>query len=418
MGTTAGKRADLIRGVVGGVWAKGPGIVAQVFGKGGKALVPTVVGGRVEVRAIDQNRVVIRRMEDTRIMNATILSDVYIREYDVYYLLADYSVGETGVQTIRYRACMQGGAEVSLTSIPPWAEIVPEYSIANTDRVLFAFLRCPRDNRREFCAYGVPITYGVEHDVAELVEHIRIYQREYRLSRMMLGLDSSLWRNRTDMSNANAGVTIDQIKRTVQDSDSPFVPVESMVIDGKTPWQQYAPAIRTDAMETRYNSLLRRVEKGCGLSQGILTERPALNYANRDEVRAAQYDTFATVKAMRDAWEAAIGDLAYAVDVLAEHFGLTPSGARGQYEITYDWDASMIESSTETFQQLSELQSRGMVSKAELRQWVRGGTLEDAQAAVDEIAQENASLGGILATDAEGGPFSREVNGNADAATA
>lgn len=393
---TAGKRAELIKGVVDDVWRNGQGIVAQVFGKGGKALVPTVNGDRIDVHAIDQNRVVIRRMENDRILDATILSDIYAREHDLYYLLADYSVDDGGLQTIRYRACMQGGAEVSLTSIPKWADVAPEYTISNTDRVLFAFLRCPRDNRRDLHVHGVPITYGVENDIAELTEHIKIYQREYKLSRMMLGLDASLWRSRLRNDNATdigTGVSIEQVKKTVQDAETPFIPVESMVIDGKTPWQQYAPAIRTEAMETRYSSLLRRVEKACGLSQGILTERPTMNYANRDEVRAAQYDTFSTIKAMRDGWEAAIRDLTYAADVLAERFGLTPAGARGQYEIEYDWDTSMIESSAETFAQLSELQSRGMVSKAELRQWVRGGTLEEAQEAVDEISKEHTITG-------------------------
>ena len=174
-------------------------------------------------------------------------------------------------------------------------------------------------------------------------------------------------------------------KRQVQDGDDPFIPVESMVIDGKTPWQQYAPSIRHEAMEQRYNTLLRRVEKACGLSQGVLTERQQLNYANRDEVRAAQYDTFSVVHAMRGQWEKAVADAAYAVDVLAEYFGLSPAGARGQYEIAYDWDTSLIESSEQAYQQLSELQSRGIVSKAELRQFVRGGTLEEAQAAIEEI---------------------------------
>ena len=143
-------------------------------------------------------------------------------------------------------------------------------------------------------------------------------------------------------------------------------------------------------MELRYNTLLRRVEKGCGLSQGILTERQQLNYANRDEVRAAQYDTFATIRAMRDAWEDAASDLAYAIDVLAEAFGLTPAGARGQYEIEYDWDTSLIESSTEAWAQLTELQSLGGASKAELRQWVRGGTIEEAEADIQRISEERA----------------------------
>ena len=90
-----------------------------------------------------------------------------------------------------------------------------------------------------------------------------------------------------------------------------------------------------------------------------------------------------------------IEDVAYAIDVLAEFYNLTPSGARGQYEITYDWDTSMIESSTEAFAQMSELQSRGMVSKAELRQWVRGGTLEEAQEAIDEIDASSESQSAI-----------------------
>lgn len=60
--------------------------------------------------------------------------------------------------------------------------------------------------------------------------------------------------------------------------------------------------------------------------------------------------------------------------------------------LSIDWDTSLIESSAEAFQQLSELQSRGMVSKAELRQWVKGGTLEEAQAAVDEITETEHSV--------------------------
>ena len=117
-------------------------------------------------------------------------------------------------------------------------------------------------------------------------------------------------------------------------------------------------------------------------------------------------------------WEQGLDDMAYAVDVLAEHFGLTPAGARGEYAVGVDWDMSLFESAQETFQQLSELQSRGMMSKAELRQWVRGGTLEEAQAAVDEIAAEHDTLSGIFSQDEEdddGLPDrQRGVNGDAD----
>lgn len=388
-----GERSKLIAEVIGNLFENGAATVAQAFGKGGKVFVPFVHNGHIDVQAISQNRMLVRRMDGDKIQDVSILLDTCVVDNEGYWLIADYTIDENGVQTIRYRACKHSGAEAALTSIPKWQNVQPEIAISGTDRALLGFLRCPVDNRKDMHILGVPITYGAEKSIDELVEHIAIYRREYKLSRMMLGLDASLWRDFGRGKLDADGVTIDDVKRTAQDSDSPFVPVEGMILDGKTPWQQYAPNIRYEAMEARYNSLLRRVEKDCGLSQGILTERQQVNYANKDEVRAAQYDTFSVIRAMRTAWESAIEDLAYAIDVLAEFYGLTPGGARNQYEIVYDWDMSMIESTAESFQQLSELESRGMVSKAELRQWVRGGTIEEAQEAIDEIgaSTENKS---------------------------
>ena len=391
---SAGKRAELIQTVLDSLWHRGQSIVAQCLGKGGKVLLPTVHNGHIDVYAIDQNRMVVRRLDGEKIVEASLLSDVASQNDRIYYLLADY-VLDGNVQTIRYRACDVAGNEYPLSDIPKWAETEPEYSISGVDRLLFGFLRCPRDNRKDAHAHGVPITYGAENDLQELVEHMRTYRREFKLSRMMLGLDSSLWKN----AGTSGPTNIDQVNQSVQDGDSPFIPVDSMVIDGKTPWQQYSPAIRYEAMEARYNSLCRRVEKACGLSQGVLTERQGVNYANKDEVRAAQYDTFAVVTAVREAWERALDDVAYAVDVLAEYFGLTPAGARGQYDIAYDWDTSLVESSTEAFAQLSDLQSRGAVSKAELRQFVRGGSLEEAQKAIAEIkASGENSIDALLSS--------------------
>ena len=384
-----GERSKLIAEVIGDLFAKGAEIAAQAFGKGGKVLVPFVHDGHIDVQAISQNRMVVRRIDGDKIMDVSVLLDTCVVDNEGYWLLSDYNIDKHGVQTIRYRACTHAGTEVPLGKVPKWHDVQPEIAISGTDRALLGFLRCPTDNRKDMHILGVPITYGAEKSIAELQEHIAIYRREYKLSRMMLGLDASLWRDLGRGKLDADGVTINDVKRTAQDSDSPFVPIEGMVLDNKTPWQQYAPAIRYEAMEARYNMLLRRVEKDCGLSQGILTERQNVNYANKDEVRAAMYDTFSVIKAMRNAWEKAIEDLAYAIDVLAEFYGLTPGGSRNQYEIEYDWDMSMVESSAESFQQLSELQSRGMISKAELRQWVHGGTIEEAQEAIDEINASN-----------------------------
>lgn len=393
-----GPRVALIRDALADLWEEDAvWITAQALGKGGKVLIPVVRGGKVTVDVIDHNRMLIRAMSGNRIAAATLIVDAEEVDRTKYYLLADYTV-ENGTQTIRYRVKAENGEWSEPALFPKWAGITPEITIGNTDRLLFAYLRSPRDNRTDDKQLGVPITYGAETLVAELVEHTNIYRREYKLTRPMLGLDSTLWRDLGTgfSSSANAAaVNIQSLRKTVQDGDDPFIPVEGASLSEKSIWQFYAPAIRQEAMEQRYQSLCRRVEKACGLSQGILTERQTMNYANRDEVRAAQYDTFSVIRAMRNHWERALDDLAYAIDVLAERFGLTAAGSRGRYAFEIDWDTSLIESSTEAFTQNMELHAAGMLGDAEMRQWVRGGTLEEAEEAIAKIREEKKQSGAL-----------------------
>ena len=379
-----GARVKLISDVLDRLWCDdGVWITAQMLGKGGKVLVPTVVDGEIRINPIDQNRLMIREMRGRRITAATLLADSIVKNNVRYFLMADYELVGTA-QVLRYRIINEDGGMAGAWSVPEWASITPEITIEGTDRLLFAFLRCPRDNRTDTKRFGVPITYGAERYIQELVEHMNIYRREFKLTRPMLALDSTLWRDGFNADPAG-GLNIKAVKRTVQDGDDPFVPFNTSALDGSGIWQYYAPSIRQEAMENRLQSLFRITEKSIGLSQGILTERQSVNYANKDEVRAAQYDTYSVILAIRDQWEHAIEDLAYSIDVLAERFSITPAGSRGQYNVEFDWDTSMVESSSEAFQQNMELHTIGGLSTPELRQWVRGGTLEEAEKAVEEI---------------------------------
>lgn len=393
-------RAQLISDALNGVWQNDASwIAAQALGKGGMLLIPTVTDGGVIVNAVDQNRLAIIRMRGRRIASAAVVVDEIWENSRKYLLLAHYEmVGND--QVIRYRAIEDGGTAVEMTAFEKWANITPEITIANTDRLLFAYVRSPRDNRTIDRRYGVPITYGAQSLIEELATHAATYRKEYKLTSPILGLDATLWKRRKRRTvNGDAAqpddITINDIQRTVQDGDTPFIPVETMSLDGKTPWMYYAPAIRHEAMDARYNYLCRRIEKACGLSQGILTDRKTMNYANRDEVRAAQYDTFSVVKAMRNQIEAAMNDLAYAIDVLAERFGLTPAGGRDRYTIAFDWGMSLLESTEQTFHQYAELHAAKLMRGAELRAWVTGESLEEAQAVVDEIEKSGAGKSAI-----------------------
>lgn len=391
-----GKRPDYVRSILSPFFDEDAGnIVSQAFGKGGMVIVPVVSGGGVVFTSVNQERVYITGRRGRQPVSLTLLAETVMVEGVLFRRWTDYNLDPSGLQTLTTVVTDEAGGEVPFSVVTAWADIEPEVTIANTDRLLLGFLTCPTDNRRERKAYGVPITYGAERQLAEYVEHQNIFAREFRLSRMMLGLDAAYWSNKTDVKVTDVR-DISFVNRTVQDSELPFIPVERNRMEGESAWESYAPAIRFDAMLGRAQYLATQVENACGLSHGLISERPKVSYTNRDEVRAVNYDTYCVIRDMRRSLETALQDLAYAVDVFAERFGLTPAGARGSFTLEFDWDLSMIESSQQTYEQIKEGRADKVVSKAEHRQWIKGGTLEEARKAIAEIEKEEPGIGALL----------------------
>lgn len=394
---TPNKRSDFINAAVADVWKSIRKITAQAFGKGSMIIIPYIDGGNPRFALVDKSRIAVNETSGNKVMSATLLADIAEVNDVKYYRLTDYSV-KNNTHKIMNRAVRDDGTSAPLGIVPQWANIAEEITIQNVDRPLFVHIKCPVDNRTTKDVYGVPITHGSEAIIAETKDHIKVIKREYKLTRPMLGLDSSLWKNKksnaalADGTLIPYGRTIDDVKRTTQDEDTPFIPVDMM--DGTAPWLLFAPPIRNVAMHDRLQELYARLEKSVGTSRGILTERETSS-ATATEIKAAQYDTFCIVSAMRKELDNAMDYLAYCYDVLAESFGLTPAGARDTYTVKTVWDMSLYESSAETFQQLTELESLGGYGVVELRQWVTGETEEQAQAAVDKIPPKPAMNFGV-----------------------
>ncbi|MBE5807164.1 MAG: hypothetical protein E7317_02365 [Clostridiales bacterium] len=378
-GATLTARGALLRDTLTRFWrGEARAVTAQAFGKGGMVLFPVVTNRGVRIAAVDQSRLLVLRACGGVVEHAVLLADQCARGREKLWLAVSFELTGGG-QVLRYAAFNDGGRRVALADVAAWASLPEELTLANADEPMFAWLHCPRDSRVDRPLYGVPVTYGAEALIRELNEHARIYRREYRLTRPMLGLDSTLWR---DALRPGEPMDIRRVRRTVQDSDDPFIPLDAPALDGHGVWQYYAPAIRHEAMEARWQSLSRRIEQACGLSQGILTQRQAVSYANKDEVRAALYDTFTVVRAMRDRLEEALGVVCRAADRLMERYALTEPGGRADVALRFDWDVSLIESSSQTFDQMLKLHGIGAMRTEELRAWQTGETAEEAKEAL------------------------------------
>ena len=358
------RRAEWIGNGLEKAWKKNKRLVSQALGKGGKLLVPSVQDGKPYVDLIDQSRMVITSMRGDEITGALLMADIGSLDNKVYYRFADYSL-ENGMHTIRNVATTDTGAEVELSILPQWADVPEEITISGVDHILFGYFKCPKDSRGDEQIIGVPVTYGCDETIRDLHTCLDDIRREYRLKKPFVGADDRLFGKGDKLPDTGL---FRKFKQTG-------------LKDGEF-WQVFDPAIRDSAYATRFQQLCGLLESGVGVSPGILTE-PRTGNATATEIKQNNSDTFAFVDAIRANLETAFEQTAYALDVLAEFYGATPAGGMGDWQLVWDWDTSMMESSTETFSQLSELESRGLILPERLVSWTTGMTLDEAKAEVD-----------------------------------
>ena len=70
-----------------------------------------------------------------------------------------------------------------------WKDIQEVMAITNVDRVLFAYLKSPINNRKTNDKYGVPITYGCEATIAEIKQTMQQLYDEYELKPFVPPID-------------------------------------------------------------------------------------------------------------------------------------------------------------------------------------------------------------------------------------
>lgn len=187
----------------------------------------------------------------------------------------------------------------------------------------------------------------------------QLYQ-EYKLKETFVGVDKLMF-------DKNDRLPASGLFKMVDAGDDGF-------------WQIYDPAFRpyTDRLEELY----RRLEHEIGTSAGILSQVATAN-ATATEIKRAMYDTFTIVDDMRTNVEKAVDDFMYSANVIANAYNISPAG---EVNVSYDWSYDLLEDSQEAFNQLIVANGKGVVSNAEIRQFIYPDeTIDESQKAVEEI---------------------------------
>lgn len=366
-------RVELLDKTTQSMWKKAKKITSMGFGYGGVILVPYVKSGKIYYNIVSQSRVTIDEVEGENIIGATIIADKRtvnrgIGNSKTYYRLTNYRVRNGNIE-ITQKFTDENGHEVAVPDF--WKNIELKKVITGVDRALFGYIKSPINNRKTDDKYGVPITYGCDSTIAEIKETMKQLYREYKLKEAFVGVDSTMFKGKDSLP-------LNGLFKKVDAGDDNFFEV-------------FDPAFRP--FTERLQELFRRLEHEIGTSAGILSEVNTQN-ATATEIKRSMYDTFTIVDDMRSNIEKGIEDFLYSANVLANAYNLTP---QGDYEVSFDWDYSLLEDSQETFSQLITAQSKGIVSEVEIRQWLKPDeTLEDSQKAIEEIKASEPSIDELI----------------------
>lgn len=382
-------RAKFLQECLDPVWENIHRTATRAMGTGQVILYPGVAGTRILPSIIDKDQFQIIETVGDEIKSAVIEAD-YATVKDQDYIRVDYHEREdSGRYTIRsFVKAVDSDSLLPLSTVPQWAEIPPETSYGQVDKMLFGIIRNVTDNRQRRNLYGVPITYGLDK-LMELQEFfVGWLKDEFSLKQVRLGVSNHVVRN---------NVREDQEAVKIDEKLAKLYMTFSTDPEGKDFFQIFDPATRHQAVMEAVTFIDGLIEKGMGVNKGILTDL-STDTATATAIRASTYSTWSRVNGMRRNIEKGLTDYIDACNVLANGNGDAPALPTGEFSLTFDWDYSLLESTEETFMQLAELESRGLVTSERLNIYVTGNSEEDAAA---EVALAKAAKPGTDFTDVD-----------------
>ena len=304
------------------------------------------------------------------------------------------------------------GTECSLKEVPVWADLQPEATIRNTGgKLLIGWYKVAAANNVDLDS---PLGVSVYAKARDLIRDAdKQYSRllwEFEGGELAVDVDPTVLRPK------NTGAAKDGSKHyeAPQLNQRLFRGVD---LNADETYHVFSPPLRDGSLLNGLNQILMRIEDCCGLARGTVSI-PTQEAMTATQLKILRKRTYDTITGNQHALEEALRDVVHAMDVHATLAGLAPEG---EYELSFEWDDSII---TDTDQQLQErlaLANAGVISRSELRGWYLGETDAQAQAAIQQIDQERMeqmmqeamTQGGLMgmpgadgAQDGAGGPQS------------
>jgi len=314
-----------------------------------------------------------------------IFRDVY-QDGDITYtrlerhtVVWDEKAKETGVKVtqrvFKSKFKEQIGQEVPLSAVDQWKNLQPEATLHGTDGQMFGWFKVAAANNVDVDS---PMGISVFHKALKVIKQADMqYSRllwEFEGSELAIDVDPLALRPQKPDARSGYGEVKYELPKL---NDRLFRGVN---LD-EDHYSVFSPAIRDSALLNGLNRLLMMIEDLSGLSRGTLSDAP-LEARTATELRILRQRTYATIADNQTALERCLRDVVRAMDKYATIYGLAPEG---EYEVSFEWDDSILTDRAQEMSERLELMSQGIISKAEMRQWYTGETEPQAKAAIKAI---------------------------------
>ena len=288
----------------------------------------------------------------------------------------------TNVQAENDMSGLDLGQEVPLKEVARWKDIAPTVTIDNVSRPLFAYFKMPEANTIDTSSpLGVS---GYSRAVSLIKDADMQYSRllwEYQAGEMAIDID------RDALMFLEGGTNRDgqhMVGQTVLSSMQQRL-YRKIDLGESNTYEFQAPALRDASFIQGLNTILMRIEDVCAVSRGTLSD-PAAEARTATELKILKQRTYSENASIQQALEDTLKDVIYVMDVYCDLYNITP---KGEYDVSFEWDDSiLVDVDTELGKRMI-LQQNGLASKLENRMWYFGETKRQAEEALRAIEEEN-----------------------------
>jgi len=293
-----------------------------------------------------------------------------------FFTLLSFCDWTDGTYTITNRAFSSKiadtlGSKVNLSKVAAWANIEPTMTFNNISRPWFVPLSTP-DGKSIF---KDAINKIKQADVQDSRE-----EKEYDNAQSLIFVPPEM----TD--STKAGELSLQKKRM-------FVKgAESLNIVGNEPITIFNPNIRD--YHSRTERLIRQIEFAIGVSYGTISDPQSVE-RTATEIKSSRQKSFTLYSSLQKEMEKTFSNLAAVMREMAVVYGLDG----GEYEQTFHWNDSILiteeekqKAYSDELDRLMALLDKGIVTRAEVRAFVKENSDYFHKITPDSIAESEAEL--------------------------